>query len=244
MAGYHPRVTRPALLAALLLPGTAFAQVSVNNGALDRLQPASPPAHAAAAPAKPGARPQPRHPAHPVHPAAPARAAPSSPHTANLRPGLPPTVPAAPPSGAALPPPVVPPARPVAPPPPVPIVPNAPGDVSQIKGGIRVTFGAGVADMSGSTEGAVRSFADTVKAEPGTDLNVYAFAAGVPDDPSTPRRLSLARALAIRAILISDGIVSTRIYPRALGASPGPAGSDAPSDRVDLLLATTPAATP
>ncbi len=235
-----------AIVAALLLPGGAIAQVSVNSSALDHLQPAAPaatPAPAHTAPSKPAVHPAPRRPVAarpPGHPAAPA----ANTRASRLRPGLPPAVPAAPPAAAVLPPTIVPPSRPAPPPPPVPVVPTAPGDVSQIKGGVRITFGAGGSDLNPATEQAIRSFADTVKADPNADLNVYAFAAGVPDDPSTPRRLALARALTVRAILISDGIVSTRIYPRALGASPSPIGWDGPPDRVDLVLANTPAASP
>jgi len=54
----------------------------------------------------------------------------------------------------------------------------------------------------------------------------------------TPRRLSLTRALAARAVLMSDNIVSTRIYVHALGATP----SVGPPDRVDVQLAGTPPA--
>ncbi len=43
--------------------------------------------------------------------------------------------------------------------------------------------------------------------------------------------MSLARALAARAVLINEGVPSTRIYPRALGA----AGGDAGRDRVDVV---------
>ena len=64
-------------------------------------------------------------------------------------------------------------------------------------------------------------------------VQVTAFAAGSPEDPSTPRRLSLARALAARAVLINEGIASTRIYVRALGSAAG----DGPADRVDLSAA-------
>jgi hypothetical protein len=64
-----------------------------------------------------------------------------------------------------------------------------------------------------------------------------AYAAGTPEDPSTARRLSLARALAVRSALIADGVSSTRIYVRALGAQPGGAlAGDAPADRVDLSV--------
>ncbi|WP_158745824.1 OmpA family protein, partial [Acidisphaera sp. L21] len=138
-----------------------------------------------------------------------------------------------------------PPARPVTPPSPVPVVPDATGIVTPVPGGIRITFGDGKSDLNPATEAAIRTMARSVVANTTADLNIYAFAAGVPDDPSTPRRVSLSRALAVRAILISEGITSTRIYPRALGASPGPNGSDGPPDRVDLVLAgTNPAAKP
>ena len=235
-AGPAP-VIRALLLAGLLLPGVAQAQVSVDRGALTRLQPSAPAAARKPAPAHPAARTS--------HGAAsPSRPAPAGTRASRLRPGPPPAVPAAPPSAAVLPPPVVAPARPVAPPPPVPVIPTAIGAVAPIKGGVRITFGAGVSDLNPATEQAIRGFADTVKADPNADLNVYAFAAGVPDDPSTPRRLALSRALAVRAILISQGIISTRIYPRALGAGPSPLGGDGPPDRVDLVAASLPTASP
>ena len=43
-------------------------------------------------------------------------------------------------------------------------------------------------------------------------FNVMAYAAGTPEDPSTPRRLSLSRALAVRRVLMADGVASARIY--------------------------------
>ena len=59
-----------------------------------------------------------------------------------------------------------------------------------------------------------------------------AYAAGTPEDPSTARRLSLSRALAVRSALMADGVTSSRIYVRALGAT----GGDEPPDRVDLAV--------
>ena len=126
------------------------------------------------------------------------------------------------------------------PPPPVPVLPDAVGEASPIPGGVRLTFGEGKADLNPATDGALLKIAGQVKGDPAVDVNVLAYATGNPDDPSTPRRLSLSRALAARAVLISEGIVSTRIYVRALGTTP----SDGPPDRVDVVTAGTPPSAP
>ena len=107
---------------------------------------------------------------------------------------------------------------------------DAPGAASQIANGVRVTFGPDRYDLNPATEAALRELARTLK-DKDTSINVYAYAAGSSEDPSTPRRLSLARALAARAVLMSEGIASPRIYPRALG----PQGGDADHDRVDVV---------
>jgi len=84
-------------------------------------------------------------------------------------------------------------------------------------------------------------------------FNVMAYATGTPEDPSTARRLSLARALTIRGAMMADGVASTRIYVRANGAPPGVDAG--PADRVDISVlggpavhagapVTTPATTP
>jgi outer membrane protein OmpA-like peptidoglycan-associated protein len=105
-----------------------------------------------------------------------------------------------------------------------------------------VTFGSGQADLSPDSAAAIQQL---VKAAPNNDttsFNVVAYAAGTPDDPSTARRLSLSRALTIRSALIADGVSSTRIYVRALGAATG----DGPGDRADLTVlgGNAPAAVP
>ena len=119
----------------------------------------------------------------------------------------------------------------------MPVAADAPGAVSAVAGGQRVTFGPDRTDLNPATEAALREFARSVK-ESEAAINVNASAAGGPEDPSTPRRLSLARALAARAVLISEGIPSARIYVRALGA----AGGDGPADRVDVTSAPKPGA--
>ena len=221
---------RDLVLAAFLIAGSgvpAVAQVTVNPGALDLL-PTQPQRPAARPPARPAPRPAAR-PAPSPSPTATAPAAPAAPQAAAK-----PAVPTVPPAIAALPPPApVPAARPQ-PAPVVPVAADAPGTAAPILGGVRVTFGPDRQDLNPATETALRELARTLKANEKLSINVYAYAGGSPDDPSTARRLSLGRALAARAVLITEGVASTRIYPRALGT----AGGDTDKDRVDVVAGT------
>ncbi len=96
------------------------------------------------------------------------------------------------------------------------------------------------ADLSPSSASAIHDFVQSAPSGDSASYNVVAYAAGTPEDPSTARRLSLSRALAVRSALMADGISSTHIYVRALGATAG----DATPDRVDVAVLggnTTPA---
>jgi hypothetical protein len=105
-----------------------------------------------------------------------------------------------------------------------------------------VTFGAEETDLSPSSAAAIQNLVKTAPQGGNATVNVVAYAAGTPEDPSTARRLSLSRALAVRSALIADGVSSARIYVRALGAAAG----DGPADRVDLSLlgGNTPSSVP
>ena len=187
------RITVP-LLATLAVATAAQAQVTTNDQALDSLKPAAP----AQAPAAPAARPV----HHSVrrtstHPAA--RAAP------------PPAVPAAPPvNPVMIPPPPVLPVHPKPLPPPVPIKADAAGATSLIPGGVRLTFGPGTADLNPVNDQSLLNIAKLAQLDPALVITINAWAPGTPEDPSTPRRLSLDRALAARAVLINAGIPSDR----------------------------------
>jgi outer membrane protein OmpA-like peptidoglycan-associated protein len=159
---------------------------------------------------------------HPAAPPAPAAEAPAAP---------PPLMPLAPPAPPVIPPPIAVPARPAPAPAPVEIVAGAPGTAARLDGGWRITFGPGLSALNPATAQALRDLARTLPAQ--ASVTVSAFAPGTPEDPSLARRLSLARALAARGVLIAEGIASPRILVRALGA--GPAIADGPPDRVDLL---------
>lgn len=242
------------LLPILLLATTpALAQVSVNTNALDALRPThhetrhhtrSATRHHRAsrheARQAETRREEPRRTA--TQPATPPKGA----ATAESKPAAPPAAPATPMphmAAAAPNPPVLPPPSPVVPvraaepPPPVPVKANAPGTEAAIKNGVRVTFGPGSADLNPATEAALRRFAKAAR-DGSTPISIVATAAGTPADPSTPRRLSLSRALAARAVLIEQGIPSPRIWVRALG----PQDAGGPADRVDVTRLPAPAA--
>jgi outer membrane protein OmpA-like peptidoglycan-associated protein len=203
------------LLALLLLPLPALAQVSTNDSALDALGPAKPAAaqKAPAAPVKRAIR-------HPVHAVRPAQRLPAVP------------IPAAPPANPVIPPPpFIMPAHKPLPPPPVPVKADAAGTATAIGGATRITFGPATADLNPATVAALQKIAAEAHADPNMQIDVTAWAPGTPEDPSTPRRLSLDRALAARAVLINAGIVSDRIHAIAKGFNDI---GTAPPDRVDV----------
>lgn len=242
------------LMAAVLLPGSmSWAQAVVDPRALDALQP--PQQQQRPAPArKPASRTTPPRTAttkgasaadQPAmatqHPQVTVRPVPGGP--ASPSPSL---VPKTPPPPIVLPPPIVVPTRPATPPQPPQVVVNAPGEAVVLANGLRLTFGDLRSEMNPASETALR---DLVRGRPGqpppgdgATYTVTTYAGGSAEDPSTPRRLSLSRALSIRSVLMSQGVPSVQIYVKALG--PGGDGfDDGPPDRADLVVTVPKAAT-
>jgi outer membrane protein OmpA-like peptidoglycan-associated protein len=230
------------LTALLGAAAPAVAQVTVDLHALDALPGAKPAPterhRVAPKPPRPVATTKPRQPAQAqpaeqtpaaptvatAPPAAPAPAAPAPP-PATLPTTTPPTIalaPTAPPQAT----------EPAVPPPPPPISDTSATAATNTGAGLRVTFGVGQADLSPSSAAAIKQLVAAAPPGPNTSFNVAGYAAGTAEDPSTARRLSLSRALAVRSALMADGVSSTRIYVRALGAASG----DEPPDRVDLAV--------
>jgi len=221
---------RITILLPLLLLTTlpVQAQVSVDLRALDAL-----------APPKPAASPAPQTPAPSV-----AKPVVKPVDAAVAKPSLP-GMASAPPPTPSLPPALNVPTRPAAPAEPPKLVADSPTRVEPLKSGLRVVFGVGRSDINAATEQAIRSMVHGDPAHPGSaappdaSFTITCYAAGTPEDPSTPRRTSLSRALAIRSLLIAQGIASVRIYVRALGPS-SPGFSDGPSERGDVIMTPNP----
>jgi outer membrane protein OmpA-like peptidoglycan-associated protein len=191
------------IVAALSAASSASAQVTVDFHALEGLPAAKP------APAPPAPRPVVR----PKITLAPTVAAPAP-------------VPEKPAPAATVALPIAPPAVPVAPTAPPPVA-EAPKPATSI----RIPFAAEQTDLSKDGIAAVEKLIETAYANSTSNFSVVAYASGKPDDPSSARRLSLARALAARTVLQNNSVPSRKITVRALGNQAG----DGPPDRVDIV---------
>ena len=219
------------LLLSLLLPAAAAAQISTSDQSLDALKPTPP-----AAGAKPAPKHAPRTQSHAKRSAHTAPATPtakSPPKATQAKP--PPPLPTAPPANPVIaPPPFVMPAHKPPPAPPVPVKAGAAGTATGLPGSLtRITFGPGTSDLNPATAAAIRAIATAAIAHPAQIITITAWCGGTNDDPSTPRRISLDRALAARAVLINAGVVSERIHAVAKGFTDI---GDGPADRVDISV--------
>jgi outer membrane protein OmpA-like peptidoglycan-associated protein len=126
-------------------------------------------------------------------------------------------------------------------PPPPPVSDQAATAAAPTSTGLRLTFAPGQSDLSPDSSVSIRQLTEAAPPGDATTFNVQAYAPGKPDDPSTARRVSLSRAMAVRSALVADGVPSARIFVRALGEQYG----DGPPDRVDVSVvsANTSAAT-
>jgi outer membrane protein OmpA-like peptidoglycan-associated protein len=221
------------IVVLLSLASGAQGQVSVDMRALDKLTPgqsAPPPARRPAVTPAPAPVPTSK----PVTASAPSGSAakPASKTSGTAGTVAPVQATTVPSTVAVIPAPALPTAQPSAPPESTTIA--APAPISQpLPPPVRLLFEAGTTDLTPVDEAAIRELAHAIPTPDSSSINVLAYAAGKPDDASTARRLSLSRGMAVRSVLLANGVPSTQIYVRALGAAP----SDGPADRVELIVA-------
>jgi outer membrane protein OmpA-like peptidoglycan-associated protein len=97
---------------------------------------------------------------------------------------------------------------------------------------LAIPFDRDGARLPDNVKTTLSQLADRLASDATLQIQILAYADGDEDNASKARRLSLSRALAVRSILIDQGVRSTRIEVRALG-NKVPEG---PPDRVDVLL--------
>lgn len=99
---------------------------------------------------------------------------------------------------------------------------------------IRLLFDEGSAELADDAKQALQGLADELSNDGNARVQLLAYASSADNSASRARRLSLSRALAVRAFLIDQGVRSTRMDVRALGNK----SEGGPADRVDIMPAS------
>lgn len=220
-------VVIPLMTALLGLSSPARAQVTIDLHALDALPAARlPPRHIAPRPARKPAKVEARTHAPATVAAKPPTATPASPAPAQVaiapQAAAPPAVPpvaASLPSIAAAPPPPATMASLPAGPPPSAVQGSEPAAPAQSRT-LLVRFAPDQSDLTPPETSALTGLAHATPHTDTTSFEVAAYAPAAGGDASFARRLSLARALAVRTALVAAGVPAASVYVRALGAPP------------------------
>lgn len=115
----------------------------------------------------------------------------------------------------------------------------APTDIATIDGGItKVTlpYDESGTDLDMAAMAAIkRDIIDVVPSIPDARIQIQSFASTTDQGLNSDRRISLSRALAMRAFLMDQGIKPNQIDVRALGDET----SQSPVDRIDIYMITS-----
>jgi outer membrane protein OmpA-like peptidoglycan-associated protein len=113
----------------------------------------------------------------------------------------------------------------------------APGDepaAAPAQDKTQILFPEGSAELPPEATQQLDGLAQKLDQNQALRLQLMAYASGSEDTASRARRISLSRALAVRAYLIDKGVRSTRMDVRALGNKV----EGDPADRVDIVTLT------
>ena len=97
---------------------------------------------------------------------------------------------------------------------------------------LRIAFGDTETRLPNADKLNLVNLANAVREDKSFRLQLLAYAGGQDLSTSKARRMSLSRALAVRAFLIDKGVRSTQIDVRALGSKT----NEKPVNRIDLNL--------
>jgi outer membrane protein OmpA-like peptidoglycan-associated protein len=95
-----------------------------------------------------------------------------------------------------------------------------------------ILFEADSPDLSDAAKSTLDALAARLNADESLRIQLWAFAAGTSETAPAARRLSLKRALNVRAHLVERKVRNTRMDVRALGIK----STSGPSDRVDAVI--------
>ncbi|TQV81723.1 OmpA family protein [Denitrobaculum tricleocarpae] len=107
------------------------------------------------------------------------------------------------------------------------------GDTGTQVSEVQVLFNSTEAGLSGPAQSALESVAQAMLEDESSEVQLFAYAGQADIDATQARRLSLSRAMAVRAFLIGKGVRPARMQVRALGNK---TTSGSP-DRVDVVPA-------
>lgn len=99
-------------------------------------------------------------------------------------------------------------------------------------GGVRLLFDDGQSAFGDAMAPPLGALVKDLKANNKRRVQLLAYAAAAEGNASKARRLSLSRALSVRAYLMAQGIASTRMDVRALGDR----SNSGPANRVDVMV--------
>jgi outer membrane protein OmpA-like peptidoglycan-associated protein len=119
------------------------------------------------------------------------------------------------------------------PPPAPPVEPKRAALVRSPVPAPHIDFAAGTADLTPAARSALDNIAKALASDDGRRVQLVAYATGTEDEANQARRISLSRALNVRAYLIDHGVRNTRMDVRALGNRPD---GNKPADRVDIVF--------
>jgi outer membrane protein OmpA-like peptidoglycan-associated protein len=95
----------------------------------------------------------------------------------------------------------------------------------------QILFDAGSETLGGTVSASLDKIADALEAHPEARISLNSYAEKSGSNPREARRLSLARALAVRDYLTNKGISQSRIDVHAEGTAPSGA-----ADRIDVTV--------
>jgi outer membrane protein OmpA-like peptidoglycan-associated protein len=124
-------------------------------------------------------------------------------------------------------------AAPALPMPPAVRVPSVHPIVYHAQALAPLRFAPGGTEIGAAGKHALEALATKLKADPSLRLELVAYASGGAAETIEARRLSLQRAIDVRAFLVAQGVRGASMTVRAMGNRDAGSG---PADRVDLLV--------